>query len=176
VIVYAETNLILELTLGQEESASCQQLGRWARDRRIDLRLPAYAFYEARLALRLKQQARSDLKSRVISEMGELKRRRPFAAMATVFEGAPAVLTEVTAAETALLNDVIKELDDCTSDIPFDRRASWDLEIFRMVRLVNGEGDLIILACVMSDLDKRANSGDAAPSIFVTRNSKDFPK
>jgi hypothetical protein len=174
VIVYAETNLILELTLGREQCDSCRQLLEWAKKQQIALRLPAYAFYEARQALRRKQQMRRTLTNDLAAEVTELGRMRPFANVVDPLVSAGAVLTNVTATESALLDDVAGELDACTSDIPFDRRASWDLEIFRMVRLLKGDGDLIILSCVMSDLEKRANSGDDARSIFVTRNSRDF--
>ena len=173
-IVYAETNFILELTLGQEQCTSCRQLVNWAQGRQLDLRLPAYAFYESRAAILLKQEVRSKLKDAIDTQVEELGRTVPFGEFMEAFAPARATLSNITITETALLEEIIGALAACSSDIPLDRTAALDVTVFRDLRLIKGDADLIIFSCIAADLEKRFAAGDVAPSIFVTRNSRDF--
>jgi len=174
VIVYAETNFILELTLGQEQCTSCRQLVNWAKSRQLDLRLPAYAFYESRAAILLKQDVRSKLKAAMDTQVEELGRTAPFAEFVDAFDPGRVALSKITIGEAALLDEITADLEACTSSIPFDLTAALDVNVFRELNVIKGEADLIVFSSVAADLEKRMIAGDVAPSIFVTRNSRDF--
>lgn len=45
-IVYVETNFVLELALGQEQSDSCREILRLAQSENLSLAVPAYSLME----------------------------------------------------------------------------------------------------------------------------------
>ena len=110
----------------------------------------------------------------VYAEVEELGRTAPFAELVDAFDPGRAALSQITIGETALLDEITEDLKTCTSDISFDLRAALDVNVFRELHVVKGEADLIIFSCIAADLERRFAASDVAPSIFVTRNSRDF--
>lgn len=176
VIVYAETNFVVELALGQEQCDSCRQIVEWAKELRIVLRIPVYALHEAQTALRrkVKDDAGLPLVKSIEQQIREFRRMRPFSQRVEALEAALTALSDVNERKIALLEAVIDDLASTVRYIPLIHDAIDLVRVFRGMKVLAGEGDLLIFASVMSELIERQRSGDNAPSLFLTRNTRDF--
>ncbi|HYI09655.1 MAG TPA: hypothetical protein VEK57_11380 [Thermoanaerobaculia bacterium] len=99
---------------------------------------------------------------------------RPFAGMVDVLETALSALRNATESKIALLEEKIRDLEPAAVYLPLTHNAVESVQVFRAIRVTSGEDDLLIFSSVMSDLEDRQEAGDVSPSIFVTRNSRDF--
>src|SRR5687768_6037938 len=129
-------------------------------ERRLELRIPAYASYEARVAIRRKQQDRSALKKNIESQMREFGRMRPFSDLVSVFDAALPALTKANDDETGLFLKVMLKLSMSASFIPLTDKAAALVDVHRELRISAGEADLLIFSSVVSDLHERA-AGEA---------------
>ena len=93
-IVYVESNFVLELALLQEESASCEAILQLAENGAIKLAMPAFSLGEPYETLVRRHGERRGLVSKLESEFKQLRRSSPYAA---ALEKADA-LTELLAA------------------------------------------------------------------------------
>src|SRR4051812_26655917 len=76
-IVYVETNFVLELAYLRPTSDSCQRLLSLASDGKIAIVVPAFALIEARLAWQSNVKRRNRLLSEIRAEISELSRSSP---------------------------------------------------------------------------------------------------
>lgn len=169
-IAYVETNFILELTYGQEQSESCEQLLALAVTGRLELRVPAYALVEARAAFRSKSADRLDLKERVEKEARQFARVRDLRGTAELIEQASNAMSGRSKEEEKRFTSVAETLRATATLLPLDARAIELTEHFRDLKVVEGEGDRLILASVIADLELRKSRNDSAPSLFITRD------
>jgi hypothetical protein len=167
VIVYIESNFIFELGLNREQREHCLALLDWCEAGYIDLRLAAFAIPEARRALRKREADRLDTVRMLKFQSGDSKRHST-EDVATI-ESAREALQSWTDREAEQINDVMRRLlYGRVTFISLDRAALHNDEIFRAVKVLPGDGDLLIFACVMTDLVLRRSTGDTATSLFVT--------
>lgn len=165
-IVYIETNFVFELGLGREEREYCNTLLQWSVDGRIDLRLPAYAVPEARRALRKREADRLAAVRALKTQRDDAKRHS--AADAQTYDVAEQSLRTWTDREAEQVNALLLGLYRWVKFIPLDRETLANDDAFRAVKVLRGDGDLLIFASIMSDLVLRKNTGDTTASIFVT--------
>ena len=78
-IVFIESNFVLELALLQEEHRSCDSILSLAESLTIDLAIPAFSLFEPYEVWRRRTRERAELHGRLNREMGQLARTEPYA-------------------------------------------------------------------------------------------------
>lgn len=167
-IVYVETNFVLELTFLREEHESCEQILRLAEQRRLGLVLPAYCIGEPYEALVRRDKRRQDVHQRLTSELRELSRSADHAEAARELGGLTGLLIASGEHERQSLNAVLQRLIQTATLIPIDAdvlagalRAQADLGL--------SPQDSVVYASVRSRVLSTEGS-----QCFVNKNTKDF--
>ncbi|WIG60949.1 MAG: hypothetical protein OJF49_003697 [Ktedonobacterales bacterium] len=169
-IVYVESNFILEIALGQEQSASAETILQFAEAHSIELAFPGFALSEpfATLTHRGKEQLKM---SKSLSEMlRQLQRSSPHQQTVTELASAPALLGSIARKETDRLQETVRRLLDCGIYLQMDG-TSFSAALAYQSRFGLSPQDSIIYATVIADLQRRASQGDKC---FISRNWKDF--
>ena len=73
-IVYVESNFIIELALAQEQARFAKEILRSARNKKIDLAIPSFALAESASALRQKILDSQKLLEQVEHQLGQARR------------------------------------------------------------------------------------------------------
>ena len=167
-IVYVETNFVLELAYLRNTSDNCQGLLDLAADGKISLVVPAFALIEARLAWRSKVARRNRLHSDVRKELGELSRSRPLTDIASQSQAFVAALIDTAEQDRGRLESAVDDLLRQATVLPTESaivtqaRAAeilWDLS----------PQDSVVCMTVLDHAGR--NKG---PKLFVTQNKNDF--
>jgi Fe2+ transport system protein B len=77
--IYAETNLVLELTFEQEQCSSCEQILALCKAGRVTLILPAYRLAEPHEKLTRQSRNRRELQQQLEAELRQLSRTASYA-------------------------------------------------------------------------------------------------
>lgn len=169
-IVYVESNFVLELGLRQEEHEPCERILRYAETDGIDLVVPAYSLAEPYETWHRRASDREEARDRLDSQLTQLSRSESYA---DVIEGS----THITALLTRSIDEDKKRIDDvcrrlltsgsvATLDGATARRA-LELQVSRDL----SPQDAVVFASILFHLE------DAAPDdrkVFVTRDPDDF--
>jgi predicted nucleic acid-binding protein len=171
VIVYVETNFLLEHAQRQEQSASCEWLLVAAEAGRVRLVVPAYSLVEARTAMRLRRERRLRLKADLDRELRQLGRAAHHAPRIDELRDITARLVESAEHDAEGLRETTDRVARSAEIVALDGAM---LSLAREFELVHGlrADDAVVYAGVRSHL--RARSDVATPSCFLNRNSKDF--
>jgi hypothetical protein len=172
VIVYLETNYLFELGLGRAQHESCRALLDWCMERRIDLRLPTFALPETHGALRRREAARADVIRGLKGQQADARRHSADPAAYQIAEDG---LQIWTLREGEQMDMLTQKLLRAARFIPLDFEALEHAYRLRRLKALSGDADLFILASIIRDLELRRDSGDIAPSLFVTGDA-DFTK
>lgn len=169
VIVYVESNFVLELSLGQEQAEACEQLLELAEQGRIELAVPAFALVEPLWTLKELTARRGRKLKEIRDEFAQMHRNPLFKELGqSVHEELRGLFETCRDEEVAQHARVRGRLLAVATTIPLDAR------ILREADRLNGELDLdhfdaIMLASILTDL-----AGRSGPSLFLNRNTKDF--
>lgn len=168
-IVYVETNFLLELALQQEQHDSCTQIVQWAEQGRITLVIPAFSLTEPYNTLQRRDNGRKVLATQLRTEFKQLERTASY---------------RETVAEATRVADLLTVIDQESNEqrrrvqsqlLQFGTVIAQDAPIVQAA--LNYEAsmgltppDALVFASVMGHLQH-------APSetkLFLNRNSKDF--
>ena len=168
-IVYVESNFILELAFTQDEASSCEDVLGLAEAGAISLVLPAYSIAECYEALLRRSRDRSALRDRVAEEFRHLGRSQPYAQMVEDSSGVVSLLIQSGEEQKRHLEVVV------TRTLGVAELVSIDLGLFTRGRdLQRSRGlqpqDALIYASVLTHLPSRPD----VQKCFLNRNSKDF--
>jgi predicted nucleic acid-binding protein len=152
VIVYVESNFVLELALQQEEHAACEQLLRFAEKTRLHLVIPAFSLAEPFSTLSRRHSERRRLKAEFDRELGQLARSVDHAKRLRSFRELTALLVDSADSDTERLESVRSRLLDVADVVPLDR------PILREANILREEHDLsppdsLVLASVLTHLE-----------------------
>lgn len=169
-IVYVETNFIIELALRQEEYQACRDLLSFVKEHSsVELVLPAFCIGEAYEAGERKWAQRRQLHQNLLDEIAQIQRSEPFRERSKELRELTGLLVESGEEQKRILGGLLKELLAVARVLPLDGRA-----FIRSVDFQNTRGlkpqDSIVYASVITDLE--AHSGEI--SCFVTKDRKDF--
>jgi len=78
VIVYVETNFLLELAYRQEKCSSCEEILKLAGDRAVTLALPAFSIAEARVTWQRRALERHAIRDSLQKQIRQISRSEPF--------------------------------------------------------------------------------------------------
>ncbi len=168
-IVFVESNFILEIAYLQEQHGSCDELLVLGETAQISLRFPAFSVIEAPLSLPQRNDRRQRFRGEFGREVEELSRSKPYRKFSSVIAPLTAALLESGEEEKKRLDATLSRILLGCEVIPIQgstvRRA---IEIQAQFGLKSK--DSTILAAILEDLEK----APTGPKLFLNRNSKDF--
>lgn len=167
-ILYVETNFLLEIAYEQETATACRTLMEVARDKGIDLVVPSYCIAEARSSLHRRLRERNRFSEELSKVIRELSRTSNYSDIRIRDAVLPALIEDGQRSETRL-QVLIDEIYRVGVQIALN--AEILLRAYGHQRRIGlGPEDAVVFASVVEDLKVRR----PASSIFATRNSKDF--
>jgi len=163
-IVYAETNFVLELTFIRDEVDHAETILRMAESGSVQLVLPAYSLAEPSEALTRRTSDRHALLERLRVEIREVTRSRPYVALGTASATFTSLLAQSAVDERAHLQAVESRLLSTSAIVPLTGVVLGSaLDIERALNL--SPQDAVVFASV-----------EQHAALFVTKNRKDFLK
>jgi predicted nucleic acid-binding protein len=168
-IVYVESNFILELAYLQEEHENCERILKLAEAKKIRLVVPAFALAEPFSAWVGRKRRRVDLHKNLTNELRELGRSKPYAESREEFQEITKALLVSGEDEKLRLDAVIERLVAVAALIPIEGETVRSAIEIQKTRRLEPQ-DSIVYASVLSDLP----GGHEEQRCFVTKNSKDF--
>jgi predicted nucleic acid-binding protein len=169
VVIYSESNFVLELALGQEQAEAARYLLRTAENRELELAIPVFSLCEPYSAVRQKAADRR-------KAIGETERAARELARAPEHAGAVSELgpllnyvIEASKADMDGLEHTIGALLECANVLPMTKEA-LDASLIHQREHGLQPADALIYAIVLNDAAARVEE----PKMFVTRNSRDF--
>jgi hypothetical protein len=170
--LYVETNFVLELAFLREQHQACAELLAHAEARRIELHIPAFSVAETYDAWIRRAKQRSELGSRLKSEVVELSRSVPYRGSAKEFHELSNLLTRSSEEEQERVDAALAQVLQVARLIPIEPRTLRLVREFQNQDFKLSPQDLIVYASVISHLED-AGTGEALHG-FVTRNTGDF--
>ena len=168
-ILYVESNFVLELAFWREEQAACLELLELAINQKVKLVLPAFSIGEPYEAWVRRAKQRRELHEKLTAEIRELARSKPYQQLSEEFLGITELLTKSGDEEKSSLDAILDKILNVAEVCPIDL-----LTIRNAINLQKSHSlspqDSIVFASVLKHL------ADANREIacFVTKNSKDF--
>jgi len=168
-IVYVESNFVLELTFLQEQHESCDAVVSLAEMRQISLVLPAISFEEPLEVLSRRSSRRETLRQQLNAEMRELSRSKPYADVIKESGLFTDLLVKSGEAEKERLHQTLTRLLDCAEVIPVGSAIIRTAIAYQSTLRLSPQ-DSIIYASVIAHL----SAAPSEPKCFLNKNSKDF--
>ncbi len=168
-IVYIETNFLLELAYLQEEHPQCETLLDLAAQGRVTLLAPAFCGIEARMSLAQRSRSRALFREGLAQHLRELGRSQPYATLQTSTEALTRALLESGEQERQRLELAMTRLLSVGETLPTTATTLVNAHAYEKTRGLSSQ-DALVYASVMEDLPTRG----ADTKCFLTRNRKDF--
>jgi predicted nucleic acid-binding protein len=151
VIVYVETNFLLELAYLQEDCESCAELLDFAKRGAVSLVLPAFSLAEARLTWDRRSSERNTLQNQLQPIIRQLARSEPFR---TLPESSRELISALGASgETTRLRleDAISTITSVGTVLPLTAEITSRARLHE-IRLDLSPSDAVVYASVMAHL------------------------
>jgi predicted nucleic acid-binding protein len=169
-IVYAESNFVLELTFLRKDHEDAERLLALSEAGAITLAVPAYSLAEPYETLTRRAKTRRTLQAQLATEIGELARSQPYAELAETSRTVTSVLAASAEEERLRLGAVVERVIRGAGVIPLTGATmSASLQLQASLGFATAQ-DAIVYASVEEHL---ATAPDL-PRLFVTQNRKDF--
>ncbi|MCC2961135.1 PIN domain-containing protein [Massilia sp. IC2-278] len=167
-IVYIESNFILELALLQEEGASCEAILHLAETAAIKIAVPAFSLGEPYETLVRRHRERRALAGALASELTQLRRSASYKESVKDADAMATILTESGRQESERLNSVLLRLANIAVILPNDRPV-MHLALTSQQSLNLSPQDSIVYASVHQHA-----STETDEKCFINKNVKDF--
>lgn len=168
-IVYVESNFVLELAFLQEEFEPCNTILDLSEAGALDLIIPAYSLVEPYETLVRRAKRRNELSIQISYETRELSRSRPYSEIAERASDITSTLISSGEEEKQRLDATLIRILDCSELIPIQpstiRRALDAQTTFSL-----SPQDSIVYASVLQHLELSVFDNKC----FLNKNSKDF--
>ncbi|MSQ14331.1 MAG: hypothetical protein EXR50_00490 [Dehalococcoidia bacterium] len=169
-IVYVESNFVLEIALGQEQALSAEAILSMAEDDSIDLAFPAFALSEPFSTITYHGAERQKLLSSLSQELGQLERSRAHQEVVSLLRPLPIILTEIQKMETDRLESTVGQM------LKVGRAINLSEMSFQQA-LLYGEDyslspqDAIIYSVILADIKEHPTQ---ELKCFISRDKKGF--
>ncbi len=168
-IVYAESNFVLELAFLQEEHESCLELLSLSESGDICLVLPAFSIGEPYEAWVRRSKQRRGLHEQLITAIHELSRSRPYQGSSDEFQELTNLLLRSGEEEKHRLDETLEKILQIVEVIPIGLSIIRDAITFQ-TSLDLSPQDSIVYASILDHL----TTASEELRCFITKNSKDF--
>ena len=166
-IVYVESNFVLELAYLQEEYESCSALLGLAESQDIHLVLPAFSIGEPYEAWVRRSKHRRELREQLVKAILELSRSRPYEGSFGAFQELTRVLLSSIEEEKDRLDETLERLLQTAEVIPIGLNTIRAATTLQKTRSLSPQ-DAIVYASI---LDHLALASEHI-RCFVTGNSE----
>jgi len=168
VIIYAETNFLLELAYRQERCESCEEILAMARAGTITFALPALCVAEARATLKRRTDERREFHDNLKKHLREISRSQSFRGL--MEDSRDVVAAFITDAEESKvrLEEAVHAIRSSGVLIPLNGEIVWESRLYEIVLSLSSE-DALILESVRSHA-----AGEKGPKCFVTQDARRF--
>jgi predicted nucleic acid-binding protein len=167
-IVYVETNFVLELAYLRSTSDDCQRLLNLAGDGKISLVVPAFALIEARLAWQRNVKRRNRLHDDVRVELGELSRSRPLIDIGSRSQAFVAALIDTAEQDRRRLESAVHALLGQATVLPTEPSVVRQAHLTELLYDLSPQDSIVYTTVI----DHARRNGE--PKVFVTQNANDF--
>src|SRR5687768_14954538 len=168
-IVYVETNFILELALLQEQHESCQKLIELCDVGSIKLALPAFCIAEPYETLIRRAKRRAQIANDLGGELFQLSRSKPYQSEIDAFQNITGLLVRSLQEEDQRLTDTLDRLLKIADVVPLEAEIIQNAAQYRATYKLEPQ-DSIVYASVVGH---RASKTEVE-NCFINRNSRDF--
>ncbi len=165
-IVYIESNFVLELALEREQHAACRSILARSETGAIKLVIPAFSIAEPYQTLFRRFSDRKELYRRLMGELGLLGRTQSYQAAISAMRELSDLLLTSQADESGRLRSAVDSILAVAEVIPLDLNVigqaftySYGLDVF----------DGLVFASISTHIAEA--SGEKC---FLTRNARDF--
>ena len=168
-IVYVETNFVLEIAFAQEQQGSCHDILSLAESRVIELAIPAFSVMESYETQTRRGRQRKELCSNPEQELGQLSRSEQYSQIVGRGSEVSSLLRQSTEEDKRRLDKALSRLLECAIAVPVE------VEVLKSAIEIQDRHDLgtqdsIVLASVLS----HSSTASPEPECFLNRNSLDF--
>ena len=167
-IVYVESNFVLELAFLQEEHKSCEKLLSLSESEDIHLVLPAFSIGESYEAWGHRSKQRDGLREQLTTAINELSRSRPYHGASNRFQRLTNLLRSSNIDELDRLNKTLERILQTVEVIPTGSSTIRKAITFQKSRDL-GPQDSVIYASILEHLGTASKKS----SCFITKD-KDF--
>ena len=168
-IVYVESNFVLELAFLQEEHESCLELLSLSESGDICLVLPAFSIGEPYEAWVRRSKQRLELGRQLKIAIDELSRSRPYQGSSDEFQGLTDLLFRSGEEEKLRLDDILERILQ-TVEVVSIGLSTIRAAITFQKSLDLSPQDSIVYASILDHL----TTAPKKLRCFITKNSKDF--
>lgn len=169
-IVYLESNFLLEIALDQEQATSALALLALGERRMLDLVIPVFALVEPFSTITHRARERRRLIGDLSRSLADLRRSNSYQSEATLVASAVAGLASIAQREQTSLQSAIQRVLTVARRLDLSRTAFSQAQVYQ-ARYGLSPQDSIVYATIITDLQMKSSSD---PTCFITRNSKDF--
>ncbi len=168
-IVYIESNFVLELAFLREEYRACDEILALAETGNISLVLPAFSIAEpyGTVGRRIKQ--RRELRNKLWVEINELARSKPYEERSEELMPLTNLLLRSNEEEENRLDTALDTVLSSAEVIPLEKEIIRNAVEFRQSRNLSSP-DAIVYASILKHLAGKAR----AISCFLTKDAGDF--
>lgn len=167
-IVYIESNFVLELAFLQQEYESCSDILKLAEAKNISLVLPAFSISEPYETWVRRSKRRNQLSLEVTSEMGELARSKPYQESLRGLTELTDLLLQSVEEEKHRLDDALLRILDVAEIIPTGSNTLRNALTSQTSRSLSAQ-DSIVYSSILQHLREAGTT----PSCFITKD-RDF--
>lgn len=173
-IVYVETNFVLELALEQGQHEACRELLDRAQGHpgNFELALPAFCVGEAYESWGRKLKQRDEARETAARAVEQVMRSAPYSARSKALRKMlDAVFLSVTEEQEQKLDRILGEVARAARLLPVAPAVLAQAQHSRKTRSFDRTQDALVYASVLSDLDA---GGAPVRAAFVTKDRRDF--
>ena len=168
-IVYVESNFVLEIAFAQEESEACDSIIELAESANINLFIPAISVSEPYEVILRRSKHRVELNSQLAVELTQLSRSRPYSQIVERSQEIVSLLISSGQDEKLRLDSTLSRILGCAGVLPINGETLRSgIEFQNSLNL--SPQDSLVYAAVVNHLD----STPADEKCFLNRDSKDF--
>ena len=168
-IVYVESNFVLELAFLREEHESCLELLSLSESGDICLVLPAFSIGEPYEAWVRRSKQRLGLHEQLITAIHELSRSKPYQESSDEFQELTDLLLRSDEEEKRRLDDTLQRMLQMVEVIPIGLSIIRAAITFQKSLELSPQ-DSIVYASILNHL----TTASEKPRCFITKNSRDF--
>ena len=168
-LVYVETNYILEIAFQQDQYNSCEAILDLAQENAIQVIIPAFSFAEPFDVIYRNGKSRRELSNRLITEIKQLARSEKYRKYKESIDSLSGLLIQSQEEELMRFISIYNRLLACAQLIDTDALVlKTAMDLYR--RLSLHLQDSIVLASILQHLEQTKPE----VSCFLNKNEKDF--
>lgn len=168
-IVYVESNFVLEIAFAQDESEACDSIIELAESGNINLFIPAISVSEPYEVILRRSKHRVELNSQLAIELTQLSRSRPYSEIVERSQEIVSLLVSSGQDEKLRLDSTLSRILGCAGVLPIAGETLRSAIEFQSSLSLSPQDSLVYAAVV-----EHLVSTPSEEKCFLNRNSKDF--